>query len=101
MTPRVGSSHDMIARAIGCSRPTLEARFGDELRNGVARKRKEVIAGLFKTAGRGNVSALKRLEELTSMVPEPEPKEKLGKKETANIEARTAHEGSSWGDLLH
>ena len=62
----VGESQEAIARAIGCERHLLQKHFAEELATGASRKRREVIAMLYKTAAAGNVSAQKKLEEMTS-----------------------------------
>lgn len=91
-----GMSKDDCARAIGCSTPTLEKYFENELANGVAKKRAEVIGLLYREAKKGNVTAQKKLEEMTRVAAAaesvnarsgttPAPQEraapKLGKKE--------------------
>lgn len=96
----IGESHDSIARAIGCDDDTLRKHFAAELATGLSKRRKEVVDKLFAMAREGNVSAAKRLEEMTriaaaaeqypaSTVPKPE---RLGKKETALSDARQAAE---------
>lgn len=105
----VGETKETIARAIGCSVPTLEMHFALEIDIGGSRRRREVVGLLYKSARNGNVAAQKKLEEMTSMAisaeKTPEPKseqaEPLGKKEQANREAQTAHEDTSWGTLLN
>lgn len=62
-----GIAQDRIAKVIGCSSRTLRSRFRGELAAGGDRLRAEVIAGLFAAAGKGNVAALKRLEELARL----------------------------------
>lgn len=95
----VGMSQDDIARAIGCSTPTLVKHFDEELTTGAAIKRAEVTAMLFKSARKGNVAAQKHLEAKATVAaaaqalkdreggggtapPAPAPREeRLGKKE--------------------
>ncbi len=100
-----GMSQDDIARAIGCSSPTLVVHFADELTTGRARRRAEVIGLLFRQARRGNVTAQKALEQLTGMSPPgspaPQAARKSGKKEQAEIDAGTAAEGTEWASLIH
>lgn len=86
----VGEAEAVIARAIGIDVGTLRKHFSEELANGHAHRRKEVIGMLFDTARGGNVAAIKRLEELgRAAEPTVKPKaEKIGKKETAKIAAR-------------
>lgn len=92
----VGMSQDDIARAIGCSTPTLVKHFEEELTTGAAVKRAEVIGMLFKAARKGNVTAQKALDakaqvaaaaqtmrdrESGASAPPPAKEAKLGKKE--------------------
>lgn len=97
-----GMSKDECARAIGCSTPTLEKYFEEELANGVAKKRAEVIGLLFKSARKGNVTAQKKLEEMSRVsgaaeaVKSREPKPaKLGKKEERQAAAKAIASGPS------
>lgn len=57
-----GMSQDDIARAIGCSTPTLVKHFEYELTTGAAVKRAEIIELMFKAARKGNVTAQKALD---------------------------------------
>lgn len=60
-----GVSQDDCARALGITKPTLVKHFEEELANGVARKRAEVIAMLYKQARKGNATCIKKLEEMS------------------------------------
>jgi hypothetical protein len=60
-----GESHETIARAIGCSDETLRKHFAEQLATGAATKRREVIAMLFASAKAGNVSAQRKLADMT------------------------------------
>lgn len=102
-----GMSEDDIARAIGCSTPTLRVHFQEELLTGRSKRRREVIKLLFKSARGGNVTAQKKLEDMTAMAatirpPEaPQPKvQKLGKKEQAIADAQNPDPNSTLGDLI-
>lgn len=97
-----GMSKDECARAIGCSTPTLEKHFEEELANGIAKKRAEVIGLLFKSARKGNVTAQKKLEEMSRVsgaaeaVTGREPKApRLGKKEERQVAAEAVASGTS------
>ncbi|MDB5582149.1 MAG: hypothetical protein JWR80_7325 [Bradyrhizobium sp.] len=90
-----GMSQDDCARALGISTPTLVKHFEEELANGVAKKRAEVIGMLYKAAKTGNVTAQKKLEEMSRVAgaaeavkgrekKEPEP----GKKEQEHMAAQ-------------
>lgn len=83
-----GESDNTIARALGIDPDTLRKHFSDELTDGHAQRRKEVIGLLFSSARSGNVSAQKKLEEMgravgaAEAVKQRETKApKLGKKE--------------------
>lgn len=109
----VGESKATIARALQIDEDTLNKHFADELANGLARRRLEVTALLFKSARAGNVAAQKHLDQKvgaaaaeTEFVGEkpaaglarvPKP----GKKEQAKEAANTAGAGTDWGDDLN
>jgi hypothetical protein len=107
----VGMPHVDIARAVGCTVDTLSKHCGEELAIGHAKKRREVLAMLHKAAKGGNVSAQKKLEEMTRVAgaaaefeqatataPKTEP---LGKKAAAAEAARAVGgAGTEWGDDL-
>ena len=100
-----GESQEIISRAIGCDPDTLRKHFPEELLSGHSRRRREVIELLFTNARGGNVSAQKKLEEITAAAGASseftEPKQPaLGKKEVAAVEATVAGEGTDWGDDL-
>jgi hypothetical protein len=60
----VGDSDAMIARALKVDVDTLRKHCSLELENGYANRRKQVISKLFEAAEGGNVSAIKRLDEM-------------------------------------
>jgi len=112
-----GDSKDTIARAIGCSVPTLDLHFEEELKNGYAKKRREVLSWMYAGAKKGNATLIKRLEEMTrlqgaaadfdgnkdkpSEAPAPRPwSARRGKKEQQREEAFTAGTNSEWGEDL-
>lgn len=86
-----GESDNTIARALGIDPDTLRKHFVDELADGHAQRRKEVVELLFTAARTGNVSAIKKLEEMgrvagaaAAIEHRAAPKTpKLGKKEQA------------------
>lgn len=88
-----GESVAVIARALKVDEDTLRKHFVEELADGHARRRKEVVGFLFASAKKGNVSAQKKLEEmgrgLDRVRDEPAPP-KLGKKEAAQADADAA-----------
>jgi hypothetical protein len=110
-----GMTQDAIARAIGCDPKTMAKHFPDELATGLAKKRAEAIALLWKAAKgkKPNVAAVKKLIELHAITEaaaaagDPEAPAavpntgKLGKKVLARIAAtQVGGEGSEWGDDL-
>ncbi len=104
---------EQIAAALSITPPTLRKHYFRELKSRAeARFRVEakLLTTLMSEAEVGNVSAidkyLKRLEKHDARVPKSAqgktPKAKpLGKKEEADRLAKTAHENSSWGQLIN
>lgn len=90
-----------IASVLNIDHKTLRKHFAFELQNGRALTVAENLARLKKAAKAGNVTAMKYLDAKLEVTPEkfqkPEP---LGKKETLDMEAKTGHVGSEWGDVL-
>lgn len=89
-----GDSEEVIACAIGIDVNTLRKHFSDELLQGYAQRRKEVVSLMFKEARAGNASAIRRLEEIGRMAnaadpdkPVDVPKVKSGKKDMQNAAA--------------
>lgn len=89
-----GESDNTIARALNIDPDTLRKHFADELADGHAQRRKEVIGLMFDAARGGNVAAIKKLEEMGRVAAASEavkvrerPSPKLGKKEERRIAA--------------
>lgn len=89
-----GESDATIARALNIDPDTMRKHFADELADGHAQRRKEVIGLMFSAARGGNVAAIKKLEEMGRVTAasdavkgreKPEPKR--GKKEERQIAA--------------
>ncbi|TGP22307.1 MULTISPECIES: hypothetical protein [unclassified Mesorhizobium] len=114
-----GDSKETVARAIGCSVPTLELHFDEELKNGYAKKRREILTWMERGARKGNATLIKRLEEMTRVtgaaadfeaqqkdgaspapVAGPARAAKRGKKEVQREDAFNAGVNSEWGDDL-
>jgi hypothetical protein len=112
-----GDSQETIARALGIEDDTLRKHFGDELKTGYAKRRRQAVDLLFDGAAKGNASLIKRVEEMTRLAgaaadfdrPDaPRPAagsrkvkaNKLGKKEIAHDKAMVAGSDSDWGDDL-
>lgn len=105
----IGMSHVEIGSLLDIDRHTVEKYFPDELAHGALRYKAEAMELLVQSARKGNVSAQKRLYELaSSTVAAGEVralanhviKPKLGKKEQANVDARTAGAGTEWEEYL-
>lgn len=103
-----GMTREQLAAAVGITIPTLLKHFEAELTTGAANMQIEMVRTLYEAGKGGNASAAKAFIALTSKAHEafvpplpraerPEPK---GKKEQANEDAKTAHVGSDWADLL-
>jgi hypothetical protein len=109
-----GWTAERIARALRVSKPTLRKHYFAELRHADEARDALKAAHLmmvYRQADAGNVGAIKELGRLIERdelerIPqrrraeEPKP-EKLGKKEAADLAARSAHEGTEWGALLN
>lgn len=97
-----------IARYLGISEPTLRLHYAAELEAGRAKKKGEMMIAQFKTGLKGNAAAqrewLKRPVDVDSWLDEapqqPAEKSAQGKKAQAAEAARTAGEGTEWGDDL-
>lgn len=76
-----GESENVIARALRIDPDTLRKHFEDELADGHAQRRKEVIGLIFTSARAGNVSAQKKLEEMGRAAGAAEAVERRGKAE--------------------
>lgn len=103
-------SDERIARYIGISRNTLLEHFAEELEDGADRVRAQVLRDLKLASSKGNSAAADRLLKLSGMlhpaerlpVPDtPTPEPAVGKKEQANRDAQTAHQGTSWSQILN
>lgn len=103
-----GWTQHRIARYIGCDEKTLRKNFSRELEDGV-----DVIEGMalevtLKKMRSGNSVAIGRIFDIIDkkgnpavpVAPKAEKPEPMGKKESLEQEAHTAHEGTGWGSLL-
>ena len=109
-----GMKVSAIASVIGVGEITLRSKCNDELNFLYNKKKLEMIGLLEKSAKKGNVAAQKAMLTLIEkqeiaiynkadyQKPKAdEPKEeKLGKNEGLNLEAKTAHKGTTWADKL-
>lgn len=78
-----GESENVIARALRIDVDTLRKHFPNELADGHAQRRKEIIGVLFKAARADNVTAAKRLEEMGRLAGAAEAVSRREKKEPA------------------
>ncbi|MCG7508516.1 hypothetical protein [Mesorhizobium retamae] len=90
-----GESENTIARSLGIDVGTLRKHFVEELENGHANRRREVIGLLFEAAGSKNVAAIKKLEEMGRIAAAEESvngkakkEPQVGKKEQRRIAAQ-------------
>lgn len=101
-----------IAEAVGITEPTLRRRYRRELDAGYAKVEAKLVGNLLRLASGKDGTALKAIMfslqcrfGWSQYAPAPEPKLEhdmpLGKKEQANREAQTAHEDTSWGNILN
>lgn len=98
-----GEPHTVIARALRIDVRTLEKHFVDELENGHANRRRDLIGWMFDTAEKGNASIQKHLDQMgraadadasvrgRGKVKEPPP----GKKEQQQAAAEAVAAGKS------
>lgn len=97
-----------IAAAVGIAQKTLLKHYAEELERGSAKVQCKLVGNLFAIAGGRDGTALKANMFLlncrfgwTQYAPAPPTKvPTLGKKEQAMVDAETAHEGTSWGEIL-
>ena len=90
-------AHHEIAVALGISRNTLEKYFAQELSEGAHRRRAEVVNAIYEAAVKGSVTAAKAYLSMKA----PEVATRRGKKEQADLDARSAGEGTEWDGLLN
>ena len=106
-----GDSQNTIARALGIDDDTLRKHFPEEILNGAAKRRREIVDLLFDGARAKNASLIKRVEEMTRGAAAQgdalqggeasrSAADKRGKKEVRRDEALVAGEGSEWGEDL-
>jgi len=96
-----------IAAQVGLSEPTLRKYYLPELQEGPRQAQAVLDQVMWAKARAGNVPAAKYIEKrfekggAKAPVPKREAKPaQLGKKDTQQLEALTAHEDTEWGDLL-
>lgn len=99
-----------IALRVGLSEPTLRKYYFRELEEGATLARAVLVESLWAKAKSGSAAAARMIREEfdkgQAAIPvsrrrtdEAKP-EKLGKKAQAAVDAQSAHEGTTWGDLL-
>ena len=104
-----GWTQPRIASYIGCDEKTLRKNFSRELNEGADQIEGMALEVTLKKLKSGNSVAISRIfdiiEKGAAAVPIPRapaktPEEKVGKKEAADRDAHTAHEGTPWASLL-
>ena len=109
-----GCTLEQIAARLHISEPTFRLAYASEIENGRARGRAQIVAMLVKSARGGNVSAQKKLEEMSRLADaaaevdkattQPERRTPAaGKKQVAQDEAKDLLNGPApdWGDDLN
>ena len=96
-----------IAKVIGVDQKTLLRHYASEIDRGGAKVEAQLVGNLLRLAKGTDGTALKAIMFAlncrfgwSAYVPRPEHEKPLGKKEQAEVEARTAHQESEWGSLL-
>lgn len=93
-----------IANGIGITVPTLRKHYSAELSAGAAKERMAVLAKVLAQAKKGSTSAARLyLQQQPEFMPAPvaeEKEPKRGKKEQAQVDAKTAAKGTDWDDLI-
>lgn len=107
-----GDAQNVVARALGIDDDTLRKHFVEEIANGAAKRRRQVVDAVFAGVDEGNASLIRKAEEMTRAsaaqdgVRDPADKrtapgvDRRGKKEIRRDEASMAGEGSEWGEDL-
>lgn len=101
-----GMTQQEIADAVGCSVPTLAQYFSLELNEGKAVKRAEMLQALWDAGMNGNVTAMRTWLALSDKgvtpreVVRPKAEPKLGKKEQALVDAKTAPSAGGWAAVV-
>lgn len=105
-----GWTQARIAAYLQCDEKTLRKNFSRELQDGADQIEGMALEVTLKKMKSGNSVAISRIFDIIEkqgapavpipISPEKTPDEKLGKKEAANRDAHTAHEGTPWASLL-
>lgn len=108
-----GCTLEQIAARLHISEPTFRLAYATEIENGRARGRAQIVAMLVKSARGGNVSAQKKLEEMSRLADASAEVEAAvapaarapvqGKKEQQKAEATATlnQPTGDWGDDLN
>ena len=108
-----GCTLEQIAARLHISEPTFRLAYATEIENGRARGRAQIVAMLVKSARGGNVSAQKKLEEMSRLADASAEVETAvapatrtpvqGKKEQQQAEATAtlSQPTGDWGDDLN
>lgn len=97
-----------IADVLDISQPTLLKAYEKEIRRGSAMVESKLVGNLLRIAGGTDGAALKAIMFAlncrfgwSAYTPRPAQEVPLGKKEAAEIEAKSAHQDSDWSGLVN
>ena len=99
---------DKIAAVVGVDTKTLTKHYGEQLMRGAATVEAKLVGNLLRLASGSDGTALKAIMfslncrfGWSAYAPRPATEAAPGKKEIAQAQAETAHEGSDWAELVH
>jgi predicted transcriptional regulator len=110
-----GKTIEEIEALVFLSAPTLRKYYFRELENGATMVEAVLDAKIFEKAMAGTVGAMRLLKDQlekgkaavpvgrkgAARAPRAPKEERLGKKAQAEVDAKGAHKGTSWGDILN
>jgi hypothetical protein len=104
----IGLPETDIATVIGITAPTLRRHYRKELDIGLAKANLAVATNLFRQATKDDPRSFPHIKfwlncraGWSEYAPPPPPRpEPLGKKQVRQLEAETAEQGTTWGDVL-
>ena len=99
---------EKIAAVVGVDTKTLSKHYGEQLTRGAATVEAKLVGNLLRLASGTDGTALKAIMfslncrfGWSAYTPRPSMEVAPGKKEIAQAQAETAHEGSDWAELVH
>lgn len=97
-----------VSRVVGVAPATLYKHYKAEIDAGRSKVQAKLIGQLMRIAKGSDRTALDAVKFIlqtrfgwSQYAPARPADEPLGKKAAADLAAQTAHEGTSWGDLVH